>query len=179
MTEHNDERPKSNGGSGSVIIGNGDRPPKRVSLYLAPAGAGKTAYAVAEARRAAEGLSATPYVLVASALQAQAFRRRLARAGGAIGVRVLTFDRLYRTCLSAADQVTTQLTDPVQHRVIRSVVDDLPLVHYAPLTDLPGFVRVLKSVIDELKAARVHPESFAKAVARHGDVPRLQELADI
>lgn len=44
-----------------------------VQLLLAPAGAGKTAYAVAEARRQARDLSATPTVLVASALQAQSF----------------------------------------------------------------------------------------------------------
>ena len=150
-----------------------------VRLIVAPAGAGKTAYAVAEARRAAQGLRAMPHVLVASALQAQAFRRRLALAGGAIGVRVLTFERLYHLCLGATDALYTQINDPVQHRVIRSVVRELPLIHYAPLVDRPGFVPVLRQVIGELKAARVDPECFAGAAADHGDAPRLRELADI
>ena len=102
-------------------------------LLIAPAGAGKTAYAVSEARRWAEGLRAAPHVLVAIALQAQAFRRRLAQAGGAIGVRVLTFEELYRLCLSTTDAVYSEISDPVQHRVIRSVVRQLALVHYEPL----------------------------------------------
>ncbi len=150
-----------------------------VSIYLAPAGAGKTHYAVVQARRQAKGLGATPYVLVASALQAHAFRRRLTRAGGAIGVRVLTFEELYELCLSTTDAVCCKVGDPVQHRVIRAVVRELPLAHYAPLTDRPGFVRALKDVIDQLKAARVHPESFAEAVTAHGNSARLRELADI
>ncbi len=150
-----------------------------IRIFVAPAGAGKTAYAVAEARREARGLRATPHVLVASALQAQAFRRRLALAGGAIGVRVLTFERLYHLCLSATDAVYTQISDPVQHRVIRSVVRELLLVHYGPLVDRPGFVQVLRQVIGELKAARVEPEFFTAAVAARGDVPRLRELAEI
>jgi hypothetical protein len=58
-----------------------------LQLLLAPAGHGKTAYAVAEARRHARDLSATPTVLLVSALRAQSFRRRLARAGGVSGVR--------------------------------------------------------------------------------------------
>jgi ATP-dependent helicase/DNAse subunit B len=150
-----------------------------VSIYLAPAGAGKTHYAVVQARRQAEGLTSSPHALVASALQAQAFRRRLARAGGAIGVRVLTFEELYELCLSTTDAVCCKVGDPVQHRVIRAVVRELPLAHYAPLTDRPGFVRALKGVIDQLKAARVHPESLAEAVAAHGNPARLRELADI
>lgn len=150
-----------------------------VRILVAPAGGGKTRYAVGEARRMARGLRATPYVLVASALQAQAFRRRLAQEGGAIGVRVLTFEGLYRLCLSGTGQAYTKISDPVQHRVIRSVVRELPLVHYAPLTARPGFVQVLKDLMDKLKAARIDPAFFATAVAVHGGELRLQELAEI
>jgi hypothetical protein len=53
------------------------------------------------------------------------------------------------------------MTDALQHRIIRSLVQHLPLVPRAPLTDRPS----LKGVIDELKAARVCPEAFAQAVA--------------
>lgn len=148
-------------------------------LLLAPAGAGKTAYAVEEARRRARGLGTTPHVLVASALQAQAFRRRLANAGGAIGVRVLTFEELYRLCLGGTDVVHTEISDAVQRRVIGAVVRALPLHHFAPIADRPGFVHVLKTTIDDLKAARVDPASFRPAVDAHGAAPRLGELADI
>jgi hypothetical protein len=57
-----------------------------VTLYLAPAAAGKTAYLVAEARRLAQNLTHTPRVVVPTRLQARAWRRRLAEAGGALGV---------------------------------------------------------------------------------------------
>lgn len=151
----------------------------KARLFVAPAGAGKTAHVLAEAREEAHGLTGSPYVLVASALQAQAFRRRLADAGGAIGVRVLTFEALYHTCLNSSGVVYTKMSEAVQHRVIRSVVRELPLVHYAPLTDRLGFVQVLREIIDQLKAARVDPASFAAAVRARADTVRLRELADI
>ena len=151
----------------------------RPHLFVAPAGSGKTTYAVVQARRQARHLGATPYVLVASALQAQAFRRRLARAGGAIGVRVLTFEQLYRICLNTTETVYSKVNHSVQHRIIRAVVRELPLVHYAPLAGRPGFIHVLKGIIDELKAARLHPEALAEAVAADSHPSRLRELADI
>jgi RecB family exonuclease/superfamily I DNA/RNA helicase len=151
----------------------------RLQLFIAPAGAGKTAHAVGEARRHAQSLTSSPRVLVASALQAQTFRRRLGQAGGAIGVRVITFEDLYLLCLSMTDTVCCRVSDSVQHRIIRSVVRELDLAHYAPLTDQPGFIQVLKGVIDELKAGRVKPASFAAAVDAQGDPARLRELADI
>jgi len=150
-----------------------------IQLFLAPAAAGKTAYVLDLVRDAAKGLRSIPRVVVPSYLQMRAWRRRLAEAGGVIGVRVLTFDRLYAECLSAAGEVYTELSEPVQYRLIRAVVDELPLTHYAPLTDRPGFIQVLKELIGELKAARVWPERFTQAVAALGDEPRLRELAHV
>ncbi len=153
-----------------------------VHLYLAPAAAGKTTYVLNLVRDAARGLRFTPRVVVPSYLQARAWRRRLAEAGGAIGVRVLTFNRLYAECLSAAGEVYTELSEPVQslqYWLIRAVVDELPLTHYAPLTDRPGFIQVLKELIGELKAARVWPETFAQATVALGEELRLRELAHV
>ena len=76
-----------------------------VHLYLAPAAGGKTAYVLDLVRDAAKGLRSIPRVVVPSYLQVRAWRRRLAEAGGTIGVRVLTFNRLYAECLSAAGEV--------------------------------------------------------------------------
>ena len=148
-----------------------------VQLYLAPAAAGKTAYVLDLIRDASQHLQSTPRVVVPTHLQVRACRRRLAENGGAIGVRVLTFARLYTECLSAAGEVYTELSDPVQYRLIRAIVDDLPLIHYAPLTDRPGFIQVLEGLIGELKAARIWPDTFTQAVAALGDEPRLRELA--
>lgn len=150
-----------------------------VSVYLAPAAAGKTSYVLDLVRYAARDLKSVPRVVVSSQLQVRSWRRRLAEAGGAIGVRVLTFDRLYADCLSAAGEVYTELSDPVQYRLIRQIVDDLQLVHYAPIIDRPGFFHILVEMIGELKAARVWPEKLSEAVAALGDEPRLGELARI
>ena len=98
---------------------------------------------------------------------------------GTIGVRVLTFDRLYAEVLDAAGEIYVELSEPVQYRLIRAVVDSLPLIHYVPLADRPGFIQVLQRLIGELKAARVHPDDFARAVRTLGDEPRLAELAEI
>jgi len=113
-----------------------------VQLLVAPAAAGKTAYVVNLARDAAHGLQSTPRVVTPTHLQARALRRRLAKKGGAIGVRVLTFDRLYAECLNASGEAYTEISEPVQYRLIRSLVDDLR--YYAPLASRPGFIQSLK-----------------------------------
>ena len=156
-----------------------DRSEMPVHLYLAPAASGKTAYVLARAQAVARDLAAVPRVVVPTHLQARAARRRLAETGGAIGVRVLTFDRLYAEVLDAAGEIYVELSEPVQYRLIRAVVDSLSLIHYAPLADRPGFIQVLQRLIGELKAARVHPDDFARAVRTLGDEPRLAELAQI
>jgi ATP-dependent helicase/DNAse subunit B len=149
-------------------------------LYLAPAAAGKTAYILDLARRTAESLAVEPRVVVASHLQVRAARRRLAEMGGTIGVRVLTFDRLYAEILSTAGETYVELSEPVQYRLIRALLDSpLQLRHYAPIADRPGFIQVLQQLIRELKAAAIYPAEFSAAVRALGDEPRLAELAQI
>jgi ATP-dependent helicase/nuclease subunit B len=150
-----------------------------VQLYLAPAASGKTTYVLRRAREAALGLQCTPRVVVSSRLQVRACRRTLANTGGAIGVQVSTFDQLYADCLKAAGEAYAQLSEPVQYRLIRALVEQLNLVHYKPLRHRPGFVQVLQRMFGELKAARIWPDRFAHAVIRLGDEPRLRELAQI
>jgi ATP-dependent helicase/DNAse subunit B len=148
-------------------------------LNLAPAAAGKTTYALNLARQAAQGLAGVPRVVVATRLQAAAAHQRLAAAGGALGVRILTFDDLYTECLAAAGEVYTELSEPVQYRLLRAIVDSLSLRHYASLTGRPGFIQALQRLIGELKAAQIYPEHFAASVQQMGDEARLQELAAI
>jgi len=148
-----------------------------VHLLVAPAAAGKTAYVASLVRDAARGLRATPRVVVPTHLQVRALRRRLAAQGGAIGVRVLTFDQLYAACLNAGGEAYTDLSEAVQYRLIRSLVDGLE--YYAPLVNRPGFSQSLEALINELKAARVHPEAFAQAVQGLGGEARLSELAQV
>jgi len=149
------------------------------SLYLAPAASGKTAYLVDLARRVAPGGSMFPRVIVPTRLQSRAWRERLARAGGALGVRVGTFDDVHNEVLRAAGVVVTRLTDPVQIRLLRALVDAVPLRYYAPLRTAPGFVQMLRDLFAELKAGGIFPEKLAEAVAEMGGEPRLAELAQL
>ena len=148
-----------------------------IHLYLAPAAAGKTAYAIARAREATQGLRGSARVLVANQLQRRAWKERLAEAGGAIGVRVSTFAQIFRDCLSATGEASTELDDALQHRLLQATLDAMPLAHYLPLRAKPGFAVLLHRLIAELKAARIDPEAFMAAVVTLGDEPRLRELA--
>lgn len=148
-------------------------------LYFAPAASGKTAYVLKLARETAVSHQQQARICVPTGLQAQAWRQRLATSGGAIGVHVLTFDRLVATCLDTAGEAYTQLSDPVQYRLLRTVIDQLPLQHYAPLTAKPGFIQVSQRLITELKAALVTPDAFTESLTQIDAPPRLRELADI
>ena len=148
-------------------------------LYISPAASGKTTYVLTRARDSAQGLQSIPRVVVPTHLQARAWRRRLAEMGGAIGVREMTFDQLDTECLNLAGEIFTELNDPIQYRLIRAIVGTLPLSHYQPLKDRPGFIQVLQSLIAELKAARIWPDDFTRAVVDFGDEPRLKELAQV
>jgi len=152
-----------------------------ISILIAPAAAGKTAYVLAAARSVARTWASTdtPRVVVATGLQVRAAWQRLAAAGGAFGVRLQTFDDLYADCLNAAGAVYTELSEPVQYRLIRVILETLPLAHYRPLVSRPGFVQLLQGLIGELKAGMIRPEELATAIAGPGlgNEPRLRELA--
>ena len=148
-------------------------------LYLAPAASGKTTCLVAQARALSAGLTATPRVVVPTQLQVRAWQRRLAETGGALGVRVGTFDTLYHEILRAAGEVYVLLSEPIQYRLLRALIADAPLQHYAPLRNRPGFAQVVQGFVRELKAGGVPPDAFADAVKSMGGEPRLLELAQL
>ncbi len=150
------------------------------ALLLAPAGTGKTAHAVARVR-ALPPLEPVR-VLVPGQLQAAAFRQRLARAGGTLGVEIQTFYDLYADVLAQApdDAVNpTRLPPPVRYRLLRQLVETAcdagELDYYAPLRRSAGFARLLGELFAELKRVRVFPEALEGALA--GEARRLTELA--
>ncbi|MBI5878772.1 MAG: PD-(D/E)XK nuclease family protein [Chloroflexi bacterium] len=160
-------------------------------LLLAPAIGGKTAYAIARihAVRRAEPLAAI-WVILPSNVQVAAFRRRLAaepvmpapaHLGGALGVRLGTFYAVYAELLAEAGTLVACLDEPVLYRLLRDVVADLhargELEFFARVRDKPGFIRLLHATIQELKRARLAPETFASKV--QGREARLGELARI
>ncbi len=155
---------------------------KQMLFFLAPAGGGKTAHTIACIRQLHASAPLVPvWVVLPNFLQVAAFRRRLARAGGVLGVEVGTFYRLYAEVLARAGTLAPRLDDAVQHRLLRIIVDRFCdegyLRHYAPLRDKPGFIRALRVLIQELKRARAHRDAFTAAVA--DQPPRLSELAAV
>jgi ATP-dependent helicase/DNAse subunit B len=145
-------------------------------LYISPAASGKTRFVLDRARAAAQNLATIPRVCVPTSLQARATRQRLATMGGALGIRVLTFDGLYAECLQSAREAYTQLDDPVLFRLIRAIADELDLQHYAAIKTRPGFAQALQDLFAELKAEQALPEKLRDAMRALGDEPRLREL---
>ncbi len=144
-------------------------------LLVAPAASGKTDFALRRVQAAARSLRIT-ILCVSSALQAQSARERLARLGGALGVRILLFDDLYRFCLDRAGERIIQPDEPVLYRLLRDVVTGAPLVHYASIRRTAGFIQSVSERIAELKAGRVLPEQVLAWAAGEA---RLIDLAVI
>ncbi|PKO21762.1 MAG: hypothetical protein CVU38_13095 [Chloroflexi bacterium HGW-Chloroflexi-1] len=157
-------------------------------ILLASAGHGKTAHVI-QAIRGLPPLSPVR-VLVPDQMEAVAFRGRLARAGGALGVEVQTFYGLYADVLALAagsgarpqgksDQGMARLLPAVRHRLIQHIAERLSaagqLPYYAPVCRASGFARMLGDLFGELKRARIFPEDLEQALTARE--PRLSELA--
>jgi len=151
-----------------------------LSLLLAPAGHGKTEHVIQKIRQLLTDEPFAPVlVIVPNSIQAGGFRKRLSASGGALGVEVHTFHRLYAELLIRAGQPIPLLTDPVRIRLLHSIVDDLcergAMTHFAALRDKPGFIALLRNSIEELKRARIFPDDFSASVKGLG--ARLEEIA--
>lgn len=149
-------------------------------LYIAPAASGKTTALIREVRAATRNLRQSALVCVPNPLQARAVERRLAEAGGAMGVHVVTFDVLYRKVLLSANLPYTELVDQVEYRLIRAIVDDLGLTHFAALAGSPGFIQSLQALFAELKGAQVEPDSlkifhFSEKMEYLDEIARIYE----
>jgi len=152
-------------------------------LVLSPGSTGKTQAVIHRILNLRQRQPLAPiWVIVPGQPQARNFKQRLSQAGGALNVRVGTFYAFYGEILAQAGTPLPRLTDPVQYRLLRQIierrVDDGTLRHYAALRDKPGLVSVMRNLIEELKRARIDPEALARCeyVAQR---PRLSELAAI
>ena len=144
-------------------------------LYIAPAGVGKTTFVLNRARDVTQAWGSARLV-VAHGEQARAAYRRLAQQG-AFGVRIHTMAGLARELLDRVGEPVVIITDPIQIRLLRVLVDEAGLSYYAPLARKPGFIRALRQLFAELVRAQVSPQRFALQVQNMGSPPRLSELA--
>lgn len=100
----------------------------------------------------------------------------MAQQGGAMGVRVGTFDDLYTDILHQRGIIVTRLTEAVQKRLLRSLVNQASLQYYRSIQHMPGFIQLLMDTIRELKAGGITPGVFTSAVQELGRGGRLVEV---
>ena len=155
--------------------------PRPVDVTGSPAAGGKTHNCIERIRQFRMVAPITSVrVVVPDAIHAGAFNRALARAGGALGVHVWTFDQLNEELLAQTGQPTPQLSEAaIQQVVVAAAVARLEaeLRHYDSIAGRPGFVGALADLLAELKRAHLTPAAFQTAVAPAG--ARLLELADL
>jgi ATP-dependent helicase/nuclease subunit B len=151
-----------------------------VELLISAPASGKTTVCI---QRICKLLAQHPFasvrVVLPDRLQVSAFRRRLAEAGGAIGVHVGTFNSLYRELLESSSQSIPVASPPIVHRLILAAIEQVfqtgGLQYYAGLRNTPGFALVLCDAFAELKRALIFPENLIEQAA--AAKPAQQELA--
>lgn len=149
-----------------------------VQLLISPPARGKTEHCIERIRATlSEHPLANIRVVVPDRLQASYFRRRLSLSGGALGAYVGTFSDLYKNILERAGNYVPVASNALLHRIMQEVVDTTPLIHYAPLRTLPGFLQVLGDSFAELKRALIYPEAFVEQSQNAS--PAQSELAQL
>jgi ATP-dependent helicase/DNAse subunit B len=142
------------------------------TILVSPAAAGKTRYGIYRIRQVLRDQPRMPvWVVVRDRLQVVAFRRRLAAAGGAMGVHIGTFEGLYREILERAGRPVPIASGPIVHRLVHAAVQEVRdqggLTYYAPIADRPGFLQTLQERFAELKRARITPEVLLEYASGH------------
>jgi ATP-dependent helicase/DNAse subunit B len=151
-----------------------------VTLQISPPATGKTWSAIERVRSVLKANPLAPvWVVLPDRLQAQAFRERLARAGGAMGALVGTFGDVYNEILARTGKPIPVASDTILHRLIHGIVEELDrqgqLTHFSSLRSVPGFPKALRERFAELKRALVRPEVFVEESA--GEEANIVELA--
>ncbi|MEW6569071.1 MAG: hypothetical protein AB1449_13095, partial [Chloroflexota bacterium] len=153
-----------------------------ITLLVSPPGHGKTRQCLERVRSAQAELALRPaWIVVPDRLQTVAIRRRLAAAGGAIGVRVGTFGDLYQTVLLRARRPAALAEPIVIYRLVRDAIREVAAQggrpHYGAVAHMSGFINAFVDRISELKQARVFPGAFLGNAQARG--PALAELARV
>ena len=155
-----------------------------VELIVGPARSGKAARVLAAyadaLRQSGPGGS---LMLVPTVLRRRATETRLLAALGTDAIlcpQVLTLPDLADRLLRAAGRTVRRIHELARRRVIRDCLDALSENDARPLGDIraaPGLVDALDALFRELKAARVEPDAFGRALAGPIRTPRNRLLA--
>ena len=150
------------------------------TILLSTPATGKTHACISRVREAVKRLHGIPaWVILPDRYQVASFRRRLAEAGGALGVHIGTFGTLYYEILRLADKSVPLASDAVLQRLIRGEIEETlsegQLPHFQEIAGKPGFLSVAKDRFGELKRAQVQVPKFLKFAAKQSQA--LQEFA--
>ena len=143
-----------------------------IELRIGPPASGKTDSCIQSIKTTlSEHALAEIWTVVPDRLQATAFRRRLASAGGSLGAHVGTFGDLYQQILKRSGIYVPVASSALLHRLIQESVDRAAeqgeLRHFSPIRTAPGFILVLREAFAELKRSLIYPDQFL-AVTQSG-----------
>lgn len=152
-----------------------------VTLLSGPAASGKShACLQALLAHAQSSELATAWAILPDRAQVVAFRRQLAAARGALGIRVETLPALVEDVLIRAGQQRPRAGLPVQLKLVSSALLALrqtdQLIHFGAIAGTPGLSHMLAERISELRWAGVSPEGLLQAA---GPQPGLVDLAAV
>ncbi|MFQ5942317.1 MAG: PD-(D/E)XK nuclease family protein [Anaerolineales bacterium] len=135
------------------------------TILLSPAAGGKTERLVELLVSDAQSIRPR-WAVLPDHVQVSSFRRRIAQAGGALGVSVGTFGDLFQEILARAGRPIAITPEPARQRILRSALRHLEaherIPYYQPIAKTPGFLTAVGEAIGELKRARVSPESVGE-----------------
>lgn len=155
-----------------------------VDLIVGPARSGKAARVLAAYRDAlaAQG-PGSALMLVPTALRQRRTENRLlagSPSGVLIAPHILTLPTLANRLLDAAGRTVRRIGDLARRRVIHDCLAGLPAKEATVLGEVrsaPGLIDALDALFRELKAARVEPDAFGRALAGPLRTPRNRLLA--
>lgn len=132
-----------------------------LTLVTGPANSEK-AGAVLDPFRAAIGRGAL--LVVPTFGDAERLRRTLAEEGRVFGVRITLFDGLLDEIAERVDVRPRPFGDHARRRVLAAAVAGCELDELAPAAATAGFIGALETLTDELRAQRVTPARFTRAL---------------
>jgi len=143
-----------------------------VELIVGPARSGKAGYVLAAYRAAlAEAGPGKCLMLVPTALRRRATESRLLASqerGVLVCPQVFEMHELADRLLAAAGRPVRRISDLARRQVIRHCLgrlDEKQAAVLGPVRESPGLVDALDGLFRELKAARVEPDAFGRALA--------------
>src|SRR5689334_6582344 len=155
-------------------------------LLLAPVGAGKTEYALAQLQNIVEEQPFAPiWVLLPGRRQEDALRQRLVEGTRNrrvyFNVTFFSFYTLYARLLDMVGKPQREVDETARLRLIRGLLIELQQNHqltvFHKIADKPGFAKVVADFIYELKQNVVYPDKFEAVAASGTDKDR--DLANI